>query len=311
MTEEQLAELEALARTATPAEYCAECDRRRVVQLTEREYLEWERDRARAAVPAMAKAMRESWAAHRDARERLGEAWKAHDAVCAERDALRAEVETLRAAVKAAPLVELYLKAGKERDGLLVEVDRLNAVLNGYEKDLEEARHSIQIWKSDEALIKERDEALRLLLTRVEASRLDEANAQLAAVTAERDRMRGLLHRAVLALPPRPSCRDCADHDGTCQSAGKEPCDPYEALPVHIAAVTAERDHWRDEAQGLDGELGCERERGDELQAEVHAMRPVVEAARRFTMDDVRTVPELFNDLRSALFAYERAQKGG
>lgn len=50
-----------------------------------------------------------------------------------------------------------------------------------------------------------------------------------------------LLHRCVRAMPPGPMCRDCADHNGTCQSDGKTPCDSREALPQQIAALAAYR----------------------------------------------------------------------
>jgi hypothetical protein len=66
---------------------------------------------------------------------------------------------------------------------------------------------------------------------------LDEVRLILdRAIAAE-----ALLHRCVRAMPPGPQCRDCADHDGTCQSDGKTPCDPREALPQRIAALAAYR----------------------------------------------------------------------
>lgn len=81
----------------------------------------------------------------------------------------------------------------------------------------------------------------------------DRLRAQLAAVTEERDLAKETLGRAVRALPPRPLCRDCADHDGMCQSDGKTPCGPAAALPLSIAALTAERDRLRDERATCNG----------------------------------------------------------
>jgi hypothetical protein len=72
----------------------------------------------------------QGWAkaeAERDAaREALDTLMQANLAMAAERDALRAENERLRAAING-PLVDLYLKAGKERDTLRVEVASMQA----------------------------------------------------------------------------------------------------------------------------------------------------------------------------------------
>jgi len=46
-----------------------------------------------------------------------------------------------------------------------------------------------------------------------------------------------------------------------------------------------------------------------ELEAQVARMKPVVDAADNFVMDDVRAVPDLFNALRSALLAYEKGER--
>jgi hypothetical protein len=49
--------------------------------------------------------------------------------------------------------------------------------------------------------------------------------------------------------------------------------------------------------------------RYEEAQAEIERMRAVVEAADRFVMDDVRAVPDLFNEMRAALWAMKKAKE--
>jgi hypothetical protein len=49
--------------------------------------------------------------------------------------------------------------------------------------------------------------------------------------------------------------------------------------------------------------------RYEDAQAEIERMRAVVEAADKFVMDDVRTIPDLFNDVRDALWALKKAAK--
>jgi hypothetical protein len=117
-TDEKLAELEALAAAATPgplvtdadepiaaetyAEVCVEDDYGSHTVAT------WMRCAdarllvtARSSILALIVALREAWAAHTDARKLLGEAWKVHDEVCEQRDALRSEVETHRRLITA------------------------------------------------------------------------------------------------------------------------------------------------------------------------------------------------------------------
>jgi hypothetical protein len=49
--------------------------------------------------------------------------------------------------------------------------------------------------------------------------------------------------------------------------------------------------------------------RFEDAQAAIGRMQAVVDAADKFVMDDVRRVPDLFNDLRAALFTMKRAAK--
>jgi hypothetical protein len=126
---------------------------------------------------------------------------------------------------------------------LCAEVRRLREVI-----DVSDSKGG-EAFDSEIAVVAERD-ALRAEVDRMQTERAaiqreaydatveaSELRASLADAVGKIEAMRGQLRRAIHALPAGPFCRDCADHDGTCQSEGKVPCDPYEALPIHIAAL--------------------------------------------------------------------------
>jgi hypothetical protein len=166
ITDEQLAELEACGAAATSTEYSAECDRRHVVQLTEREYLEWERDRARSAIPTLIAEVR------RYRKSSFGALVDAIAFAADENTALRAEVERLRAlngdwAESAADHLRVADDARTQLAAVTAERDRLRArvdVLQHADGDLGTERARVDVLTQKVAAMRPVVQAARALV---------------------------------------------------------------------------------------------------------------------------------------------------
>jgi hypothetical protein len=195
-----------------------------------------------------------------------------------ERDALRAEVERLRG--KLVGFDKMDEEFAKLADRAIAARDAVTAKVAALESDLAARTAECERLRLSERHADRVLEAKSDVDARREAQ-LDDARAQLAAVTAERDRLRA-------------------------------------AWGVFIKAASL--DHLHPEHHG-DAVLRVLREAGGkafetnrQLNEQIHAMQPVVEAAQALT-DQVKHEGRDYFNTRSALCeavdAYERAQKGG